>query len=230
MSAVERDRAHVIRQTQEKQLRQREAAERLGIGVRQFKRLVRSWKQQGDAGLVSRQRGRASNNRLVAEQRCRIAALLSDKYGDFGPTLATEKLAEREGIAVSVETVRQIQIGLGLWRAKTRRVKRVFQLRERRPRFGELIQIDGSPHAWLEDRGPRCTLIVFIDDATNRLTALHFLPRRRRGRIWKRCAAMCWSTAVRWRFTRIGTASSGSTRRTRRAAMARQSSGVWRSG
>src|SRR5713226_9490532 len=80
MSAVERDRAHVIRQTQEKQLRQREAAERLGIGVRQFKRLVRSWKQQGDAGLVSRQRGRASNNRLAAEQRCRIAALLRDKY------------------------------------------------------------------------------------------------------------------------------------------------------
>ncbi len=176
MSAVERDRAHVIRQTQEKQLRQREAAERLGIGVRQFKRLVRSWKQQGDAGLVSRQRGRASNNRLATEQRCRIAALLRDKYGDFGPTLATEKLAEREGIAVSVETVRRIQIGLGLWRAKTRRVKRVFQLRERRPRFGELIQIDGSPHAWLEDRGPRCTLIVFIDDATNRLTALHFAP------------------------------------------------------
>ena len=87
-----------------------------------------------------------------------------------------EKLLERDGIAVSAETVRQMQIALGLWRPKKRRHKRVFQLRERRHRFGVLIQIDGSPHAWLEDRGPRCTLIVFIDDATSRLTALHFAP------------------------------------------------------
>jgi hypothetical protein len=87
-----------------------------------------------------------------------------------------EKLLEREGIVVSVETVRRMQIGLGLWRPKHRRQKRLFQLRERRPRFGELIQIDGSPHAWFEDRGPRCALIVFIDDATSRLTALRFAP------------------------------------------------------
>jgi transposase len=176
MSNLERERAHLVRQTQEKQLSQSQAAERLGIGVRQFKRLVRSWKQQGDAGLVSRQRGRPSNNRLAAAQRDRIAELLRDKYPDFGPTLAVEKLLEREGIVVSVETVRRMQIGLGLWRPKRRRQKRLFQLRERRPRFGELIQIDGSPHAWFEDRGPRCALIVFIDDATSRLTALRFAP------------------------------------------------------
>ena len=173
---VERERSHLVRQTQEKHLSQRQASERLGIGIRQFKRLVRSWKQQGDAGLVSRQRGRASNNRLAPGERERIAVLLRDKYPDFGPTLAVEKLLERDGIAVSAETVRQMQIAMGLWRPKRRRQKRVFQLRERRPRFGELIQIDGSPHAWLEDRGPRCTLIVFIDDATSRLTALHFAP------------------------------------------------------
>jgi transposase len=176
MSIEERERSHLVRQTQEKHLSQRQASERLGIGVRQFKRLVRSWKQQGDAGLVSRQRGRASNNRLAPGEPERIAALLRDKYPDFGPTLAVEKLLERDGIAVSAETVRQMQIAMGLWRPKKRRHKRVFQLRERRPRFGELIQIDGSPHAWLEDRGPRCTLIVFIDDATSRLTALHFAP------------------------------------------------------
>jgi transposase len=176
MSDEERERSHLVRQTQEKQLSQRQASERLGIGVRQFKRLVRSWKQQGDAGLVSRQRGRASNNRLAPGERERIAELLRDKYPDFGPTLAVEKLLERDGIAVSAETVRQMQIAMDLWRPKRRRPKRVFQLRERRPRFGELIQIDGSPHAWLEDRGPRCTLIVFIDDATSRLTALHFAP------------------------------------------------------
>jgi hypothetical protein len=95
---------------------------------------------------------------------------------DFGPTLAAEKLLERDGIKVSAETVRRIQIELGLWRPKRRRAKRVFQLRNRRPRFGELIQIDGSPHDWFEGRAPRCTLIVFIDDATNRLTALRFVP------------------------------------------------------
>lgn len=174
MSPVERERSHLIRQSQEKQVSQRAASERVGIGVRQFKRLVRLWKQHGDAGLVSRQRGRPSNNRLAAEPRERMAVLLRDHYADFGPTLAREKLLEREGIEVSAETVRRMQIDLGLWRPKRRRAKRVFQLRERRPRFGELIQIDGSPHAWLEDRGPRCTLIVFIDDATGRLTALHF--------------------------------------------------------
>src|SRR5487761_2735230 len=163
MSTKERERSHVIRQTQEGHLSQRAASERLGIGVRQVKRLVRLWKQHGDAGLVS-------------GQRDRIEGLLAEKYPDFGPTLAAEKLSEREGITVSAETVRQMQIALGLWRPKKRRQARVFRLRERRPRFGELIQIDGSPHAWFEDRGPRCTLIVFIDDATSRLTALHFAP------------------------------------------------------
>jgi len=176
MSGAERDRAYVVRQTLECRLGQREASERVGISVRQFKRLVHRLKTEGDAGLVSRQRGRPSNNRLAADLRTRITALLRDKYPDFGPTLAAEKLLELEGITVSVETIRQLQIQLGLWKPKRRRAKRVFQVRERRARFGELIQIDGSPHDWFEGRGPRCTLIVFIDDATSRLTALRFAP------------------------------------------------------
>jgi transposase len=176
MSGSERERAHVVRQAIEHRLGQREGSERLGISVRQFKRLVRSWKQEGDAGLVSRQRGRASHNRLAEEQRARIAVLLRDKYPDFGPTLAAEKLLELERITVSRETVRQLQVTLGLWKPKARRARRVFQVRQRRPRFGELIQIDGSPHDWFEGRAPRCTLIVFIDDATGRLTALRFVP------------------------------------------------------
>jgi hypothetical protein len=81
-----------------------------------------------------------------------------------------------EGIKVSRETIRRIQMAMGLWKPKSRRVRRVFQLRDRRARFGELVQIDGSPHDWFEGRGPRCTLIVFIDDATSRLTALRFAP------------------------------------------------------
>ena len=176
MSAKERERSYLVRQAVDGGLGQGEASERLGIGVRQFKRLVARWKRDGDAGLVSRQRGRVPNNRLSDEARGRIAVLLKDKYADFGPTLAAEKLEELDGIAVSRETVRRLQIEQKLWKPKRRRVRRVFQLRERRPRFGELIQIDGSPHDWFEGRGPRCTLIVFIDDATGRLTALRFVP------------------------------------------------------
>jgi transposase len=176
MSADERERSHLVRQCVEGRLGQREAAERLGIGVRQFKRLVQSWRQGGDAGLVSHQRGHPSNRRLDDVRRAAIATLLTGRYSGFGATLASEKLLELDGIAVSTETVRQIQISLGEWKPKARRARRVFRLRERRPRFGELIQIDGSPHDWFEGRGPRCTLIVFIDDATGRLTALRFVP------------------------------------------------------
>ncbi len=176
ISAEERERLCLIRQVLEKRLSQRAASERLGIGVRQFKRLVRRWKQFGDGGLLSRQRGRASNNRLAAATRLRIGQLLVESYADFGATLAAEKLAERDGIVVSRETVRRMQIGLQLHQPKRRGAKRVFQLRDRRPRYGELVQIDGSPHDWFEGRGPRCTLIVFIDDATSRLTTLHFAP------------------------------------------------------
>jgi transposase len=167
---LERERASPVRQAVEGRLGQREAAERVGIGVRQFKRLVRCWRCDGDAGLISRQRGRPSHRRM--NEALRIGGLLREKYADFGATLASEKLLELDGIKVSAETVRRLQIGLGLWRPKSR----VFQLRERRPRFGELVQIDGSPHDWLEGRAPRCTLIVFIDDATSRLTALRFAP------------------------------------------------------
>jgi len=174
MSAKERERAHVIRQVAERKLRQQRAAELLGIGVRQVKRLVASYRRRGDRGLVSGRRGKPSNNRLAANVTSRIEAALRDRYADFGATLAAEKLGEHEGIAVSAETVRQIQIRLGLWQPRRRRARRVFQIRERRARFGELIQVDGSHHAWFEDRGPRCALLVFIDDATGRLTGLLF--------------------------------------------------------
>ena len=110
------------------------------------------------------------------DRRSEIVVLIKGKYQDFGPTPAAEKLLEHEGIEVSRETVRRLQIAAHVWKPKPRRVRRVFQTRERRPRFGEFIQIDGSPHAWFERRGPRCTLIVFIDDATSRLAALRFVP------------------------------------------------------
>jgi transposase len=120
MSRSERDRTHVVRQVVEHRLSQREASDRLGVGVRQLKRLVRSWKLQGDAGLVSRQRGRASHNRLPEALRAQVTALLREKYPDFGPTLAAEKLLALEGIKISRETIRKMQVAMGLWKPKSR--------------------------------------------------------------------------------------------------------------
>lgn len=173
MSRSERERSHLVRLVITKKLTQRKAAEQLDICVRQVKRLVRAYRSQGDAGLVSRRRGRVSPQRLSEDRREKIVELLRGKYADFGPTLAAEKLGELDGIEISRESVRRLQMASGLWGPKRRKAKRVFKLRERRPRFGELIQIDGSPHDWFEGRAPRCVLIVFIDDATGRLTALH---------------------------------------------------------
>ena len=176
MSGTERERLDVLRRVMRGELRQARAGELLGIGVRQVKRLVRGYRYEGEGSVVSRRRGRPSNNRLDEAKLAAIEAALWARYADFGATLASEKLREIEGVSVSKETVRQVQIRLGLWRPRRRRLKKIFQVRERRPRFGELIQIDGSPHDWFEGRGPRCVLIVFIDDATGRLTRLQFAP------------------------------------------------------
>ena len=100
--------------------------------------------------------------------------MVRERYEDFAPTLAWEKLTEVHGYGVSVETLRKWMVAEGLWRSKKRRGARIHQSRPRRPALGELVQIDGSPHAWFEERGQRCTLIVFIDDATSRLMALRF--------------------------------------------------------
>lgn len=94
-------------------------------------------------------------------------SLVRDKYPDFGPTFASEKLREIHGLALSAETLRKWMVEEGLWRERRRKIARIYQRRQRRPCYGELIQIDGSPHDWFEARGPRCTLIVFIDDATS---------------------------------------------------------------
>ncbi len=154
----------VVRQVAEKRLRQREGAERLEVCLRQMKRLVQRWRCHGDAGLVSRRRGCPSPNRMGVDKRKEIVAILQGKYPDFGATLACEKWAALEGITVSVETVQPIQIASDLWKPKKRRPKRVFQVRQRRPRYGELVQIDGSPHDWFEGRAPRCNLVVLVKE------------------------------------------------------------------
>jgi transposase len=150
------------------------AGEILGVSRRQMFRLLARYRDQGAIGLAHKSRGRMSNNKLSDGLRHDVMALVSAKYRDFGPSFACEMLAARHGLEVSRETLRSWMIAAGIWITK-RQKKRVHQLRLRRPCVGELIQIDGSDHAWFEDRGPKCTLIVFIDDATSRLMALRFV-------------------------------------------------------
>ena len=174
LSMEEADRAVVMGQVAEKRLRQREAAERLGVSVRQVKRLLARYRERGPGGLVSGHRGKASNNALGAGVRREAMELVRERYPDFGPTFACEKLVEVHGHRVSVETVRKWMVAEGVWRAKARRGVRVHQSRARRECVGDLVQIDGSPHDWFEGRGPACTLIVYVDDATTRLVATGF--------------------------------------------------------
>ncbi len=176
MSGEEIDRLGVVRKVAARRLRQREAAERLGMSVRQVQRLVRRYRGDGAAGLVSRRRGRPPNNVIDAAVRREVMDRARERYADFGPTLACEKLTEVHGYRLSAGTLRQWMVADGLWKAKSRRQARVHQRRPRRACFGELVQLDGSPHAWFEGRGGGCTLIVFIDDATGRLLYLRFVP------------------------------------------------------
>ena len=176
LSMRESDRAGVIRDVVEKRLSQREAALRLRLSVRQVKRLAARYRERGAAGLVSGRRGKRSNNAIDPAVRCAALDLVRGRYPDFGPTLACEKLVEAHGFKLSAETLRGWMIEDGLWRPKARREARAHPSRPRRDCLGDLVQIDGSPHDWFEDRGPRCALIVYVDDATSRLLAMGFWP------------------------------------------------------
>ena len=177
MSQQELKRVEVIALRRAGQINQAEAARRLGLTVRQVRRLEAKVAARGAKGLRSARRGHPSHRRVPAATVVKVSNLIRRHYRDFGPTLATEYLAERHAITLSKETVRQIMTAAKLWRPQRGAKARLHALRERRPRFGELIQIDGSAHAWFEDRGPRCCLLVFIDDATSRLTQLRFVPQ-----------------------------------------------------
>lgn len=176
MSKKEITRLEVMQRIQNQELLQKEAAEILNLSERHIRRLYKAFLEKGAKALVSKHRGRPSNNRLDPELKQEVIDLLHSRYHDFGPTLAHEKLTEKHKLNLCIESVRQIMIQEGLWRVRRRKQKPVHQLRPRRACFGELIQIDGSPHAWFEDRGPRCNLLAFIDDATGCLGELFFTP------------------------------------------------------
>jgi transposase len=145
------------------------AAGLMGVSLRQARRLWKRYRGDGDAGLVHRLRGRASNRRLSEELRERIVKLHQERYADFGPTLACEKLAEA-GLVVSPNTLTGLLKERGLWQRRRRRGKH-RRRRERRSSFGSMIQMDGSHHDWFEGRGPKCVLMVLVDDATSRTFA-----------------------------------------------------------
>jgi len=168
MSGKERERLRVVAVLVEGRLRQREAARLLRLSERQLRRILRRYRAEGGAGLVHRARGRPSNRRLLEQTRQRALGQVKRQYRDFGPTLAAEKLQERDGVLVSRETLRQWMMAEGLWRPR-RPVRQVHLWRRRRPSFGELVQMDTSEHAWLEGRGEaEPVLVSMIDDATGR--------------------------------------------------------------
>ena len=174
MSVKEMERIPILDQVVGKKLRQKQAALTLGISVRQLRRIVTAYKRDGVTSLPHKLRGMESNRRLRPELITKVAALASTTYQGFGPTLLQEKLLENHGMKLGTETIRLLLIRNKLWEPNQHRHAVLHPIRERRACFGELIQIDGSPHDWFEGRREKCTLLVFIDDATGKLGSLLF--------------------------------------------------------
>jgi transposase len=170
MRSKEARRLHIIEQVIEKQLTQKQAAEHLGLTDRQIRRLKKRLLEEGERGLCHRSRGRPSNRRTDEALKRQALKIYQQEYAGFGPTLAAEKLHERDQISLSDETLR-------LWLRQTQvaypsRKKRPHRRwRERREQLGALLQMDGSHHDWLEGRGPWCVLMAYIDDAVSRVYA-----------------------------------------------------------
>mgnify|MGYP000369981684 CR=1 FL=1 len=175
MNTTAINRVDVLEKVKRKELKQKKAAEVLGLSVRQIRRLVRKYKHEGIKGLVHQAKGKVSNNKVSQRILDEAMRIVKEKYWDFGPTLAHEKLVEEHGNMISVERIRQEMIVVGLWKNAQRRKAQIHQLRERRACFGELFQLDGSPHDWFEGRGPTCNLNVDIDDATG-IFLIEFSP------------------------------------------------------
>jgi hypothetical protein len=172
MTQTDRDRLVALKKAAKGLITRKQAAEELKISERQVYRLLSALKERKDKAVIHGLRGRTSNRRLSAETEQRAIGILRDsKLRDFGPTLASQHLAKKHSIVVSKETLRTWMMRAGLWQARRRKVREVHVWRERRERFGELVQWDTSNHDWLEGRGELRYLITFIDDATSRIFA-----------------------------------------------------------
>lgn len=163
-------RLHVIQKVREGIIKQVDAAEMLSLSSRQVRRIVKRVKAEGDRGIIHKSRGRPSNRRIPDRVKKTVIQCCQSKYKDFGPTLASEKLLEREGIRISDETLRRWLIETGDWK-KSRKKGKHRHWRERKAHCGEMVQMDGSHHQWFEGRGPGCVLMGYIDDATGKVFA-----------------------------------------------------------
>jgi hypothetical protein len=175
MSDGELSRLEVLRDLDQRRLTATAAVQLLGLERRQVYRLLKAYRTEGPGGLISKRRGRSSNRRKPEAVRTKALSVIRERYWDFGPTLAAEKLREVHQITLGRETLRLWMIEAGIWADRKQRRKQVHQPRHRRECVGELVQVDGCEHWWFEDRGPQCTLLVFVDDATSRLMHLQFV-------------------------------------------------------
>ena len=172
MNQQERDRLQILQQARKRRITQGQAAAQMEVSERWVRELLRRMKKRGDRVVVHGLRGRVGNRKIAEPVRARALRVVKREYGDFGPTLASEYLAQREGIAVSRETLRGWMLAAGLWRRRRARIERVHQWRARRAQCGELVQWDTSEHDWLEGRGgEKLYLILMIDDASSRALA-----------------------------------------------------------
>lgn len=170
MKPHEIKRLHLIHQALEKKISQKQGAEVAGLSPRQMRRLMKRVEAEGDRGILHRRRGKPSNRRIADKTKQKVLALFEKHYGDYGPTLASEKLQERHQTQVHPETLR-LWLRQARLPYKQRKARPHRQWRQRRSCFGEMVQLDGSHHDWLEGRGPKLVVMGYIDDATSTVEA-----------------------------------------------------------
>lgn len=175
MSQKEVDRALFLNQVKEKQITLKRASELLRLSYPQTKRLWARYKQNGPKGLISKKRGHRSNRAVSDEKKKEIVRIINANYQFCRPRFISEKLAQYHNIEYSAEFIRQVMMEYKLWFPRTRSAK-IHQRRERKKSEGEMLQGDASYHAWLEDRGLKCHLHLFVDDATSKIAGGYFCP------------------------------------------------------
>lgn len=169
------ERERVLLRVKEKKLTQVQAAKDLKLSLRQTKRLYKAYKKHGNQALLSKKIGMKSNHMLRPELKEKVLLLIAkEEFDGCFPIYVCQRLYDRYKVKLSRETIRKLMIEIGTWQANKKKRPVVHQQRERRARFGELVQIDGSPHKWFEDRGERCCLISFVDDSTGQVFGKFF--------------------------------------------------------
>ena len=177
MTTIERLRLTVIEELVDGRINGTTDANKLNLSVRQIKRLKRTFKEKGHDGLIHGSRGKTGNRKIDNNLENNIVKIINDKYPDFGPLLAHEKLQEFHQIKLGRETIRAIMIRNNIWKLKKRKRSEYFSWRERRSSYGQLQQFDGSYHDWFEGRNPllpEVCLLASIDDATGKITGAKF--------------------------------------------------------